>query len=215
MKNSTMKSWEEVEQSNNRTQEEQEIFEIHTKKNPFSCEKGIVNIIANKVEEYFKEEYDKKLISKKGKEFDFTKYVSNNYKENINNVDYKKYVKKIKEIYEEYKKYIDDKKDSSDKEEGAKDTQEIYSQLKNSLLEEFKNVDLMLDILINCSYEKSIITPSFVWSVSGGELIERLLDKNNRTISFLVKDEKGTIEFSGETFKIETKIIEKEEEYNE
>ena len=41
MKNSTMKSWEEVEQSNNRTQEEQEIFEIHTKKNPFSCEKGI------------------------------------------------------------------------------------------------------------------------------------------------------------------------------
>lgn len=215
MKNSTMKSWEEVEQSNNRTQEEQEIFEIHTKKNPFSCEKGIVNIIANKVEKYFKEEYDKKLISIKGKEFDFTKYVSESYKENVNSVDYKKYVKKIKEIYEEYKKYIDDKKDTSDKEEGAKDTQEIYFQLKNSLLEEFKSVDLMLDILINCSYEKSIITPSFVWSVAGEELIERLLDKNNRTISFLVKDENGTIEFSGETFKIETKKIEKEEEYNE
>lgn len=70
------------------------------------------------------------------------------------------------------------------------------------------------DIIIDLCYgEKK--NKKFVWDVCGEQIIENLLDKNSRSISYPIEDRDGDIHFRGLTFTLkQTTLEERFNEYN-
>ena len=70
------------------------------------------------------------------------------------------------------------------------------------------------DIIIDLCYGEKR-NKKFVWDVCGEQIIENLLEKNNRIISYPIEDESGDIRFRGLTFTLKQMTLEGESnEYN-
>lgn len=64
----------------------------------------------------------------------------------------------------------------------------------------------LCDILIDICYEKDS-TKQLVWDIAGQTIIDNLLDKNGRIISYPVRDDDGDVMFNGEKFTYDTRYV--------
>ena len=74
------------------------------------------------------------------------------------------------------------------------------------------NEELLVNTLIELSYNKSKITKAFAWYVGGEQILRCMLSKNENKIKYPVRDLEGDIVFDGEIFKMIEKVIEEEDE---
>ena len=83
-------------------------------------------------------------------------------------------------------------------------------QLKQTFMEEcYKvcpNLEVLSNIVVDICYNSNK-NKTFAWDVAGEQLFKNVLNKNNNTIKFPVKDENGDFEFAGERFSIQEKVI--------
>ena len=68
---------------------------------------------------------------------------------------------------------------------------------------------MLCDILIDLCY-KTETSKYAAWGVSGENIIENLLERNNYTIEYPELDEDGGINFGGYKFSVRKKILDKE-----
>ena len=68
----------------------------------------------------------------------------------------------------------------------------------------------LCNIILDVCYTKSS-TKRFAWNMCGYDIIQNLLDKNNREISYPTFSTDGELEYAGELFTVETKRIEVDE----
>ena len=133
---------------------------------------------------------------------------SDNFDKDILKTD-KKYSKKseekIKELYKDYKKqqkqYIQT--------DGRTDKAEDRIQKREMLIESFKrkadeicvNQEELCNIIIDMVYESNN-SKQFAWDIVGEQIIENLLNKNNRKYTYPIICEEGNIEWKGYKFKL-------------
>lgn len=63
--------------------------------------------------------------------------------------------------------------------------------------------DIMMDLCYTKTYSKK-----FAWEMCGDQLIQNLLNRNKRTIIYPTADEDGDIEFRGNRFRVEQRLME-------
>jgi hypothetical protein len=198
---------DELINKNDKTEFEREKLAYYLDKNPLSDNPCVVNKIAHKVEVNFEGDlnYENNKVP-----FDYSVYTNNK----IDNVD-RNVQNKINNIYSEYKSMVQNKKNNSnynsDKEEGMNESIQNFDALKEELHNVHEDISELTDILIHLSYNKSLISKSFVWSMVGEIILENMLNKNNRTIYYPIKDNEGDILYDGDKFRMIKKIIESEE----
>jgi len=89
----------------------------------------------------------------------------------------------------------------------------------NMMLEDFmkeclcvcSNEDTLNDILIDVFYSKNSVN-KLAYAICGDAAVRNLLRRNGNKISFPVQDPDGDIEYGGKRFRIETVLLEEEEE---
>lgn len=197
---------DELINKKDKTQFEKEKLAYYLEKNPLSDNPCIVNKIAHNVEVNFEGDLNNDNNNSK---FDYSVYIN----DKIENVD-KNLQSKINKIYAEYKSMITNKKNNSDynsdKEEGMNESIQNFDALKEELHNVHENISELTDILVYLAYEKSIVSKNFVWSMMGDIILDNMLNKNNRTINYPIRDNEGDILYDGNRFKMISKIIESE-----
>ncbi len=202
------KTIEELRFSENRTPEEQEFLDRFDDKLPLSDNPCIINKIAHKVEREFYKVFG---YNKRDSDFDYTIYQYDGVEEKAT----AKQIKDICKLYEEYKginKTIKLNTSKLNKDDYYGYTIAVYDVLSKQIREVIPNEILLVNTLIELSYNKSKISKAFAWSFAGDLILECMLDKNERKIMYPVKDLEGNIEFDGEIFKMIEKVIEEEDE---
>lgn len=83
-------------------------------------------------------------------------------------------------------------------------------ELKNDYVAECAKVcpsqETLCDIVVDICYERRG-TMKFAWEMCGEQIVENLLERNARTVTFPVKDTEGTISYCGERFSLHTMEI--------
>lgn len=72
------------------------------------------------------------------------------------------------------------------------------------------NIHVLCDILLDLCY-KSSSGKRFVWKICADEIIKNLLMSNNHMISYPTKCSNGDISYGGQTFIMQTKKVEDEQ----
>ena len=200
------KTIEELRFTENRTPEEQEFLDRFDDKLPLSDNPCIINKIAHKVEREFYKVFG---YNKRCNDFDYTIY-------QYNGVEEKATPKQIKDICNLYNQYKDINKDRKSNKVANEDTYEWFNNLYDGLIKEasmiIPNEELLVNTLIELSYNKSKITKAFAWYVGGEQILRCMLSKNGNKIEYPVRDLEGDIVFDGEIFKMIEKVIEEEDE---
>ena len=179
-------------------------IEGYKNQNPVFTTESTMNKIARHIEEEFK---DIKLKVKNSDGFDIEilkseiKYSKDTYLE-------------IEKLYKSYKKtqkeYLTNNKKDKPCEKREK---------RITFLENFKqwsyvtcpNSEELCNIVIDMTYKENG-NKQFTWDIAGEQIIENLLNKNNRKYSYPVLDKDGDIEWKGHIFKmIEMELNECEE----
>ena len=198
---------DELINKKDKTQFENEKLAYYLEKNPLSDNPCVVNKIAHNVEVNF--EGDLNNDNNSNRKFDYSVYVN----DKIENVD-KNLQSRINKIYSEYKSMITNKKNNSDynsdKEEGMNESIQNFEALKEELHSIHEDINELTDILVYLAYEKSIVSKNFVWSMMGDTILDNMLNKNNRTINYPIRDCEGDILYDGDRFKMVSKILESE-----
>lgn len=193
------KSLYELQNSGNLTQEELIFLENYEKYLPVEVSPGVINRICWKIEDIFRSTdvlsdvyFDKDILKNN------SKYTNDEFEA-------------VKILYGEYNKSIQlvlrkqRKNEESDENVGL-----IVDQLKQAFLEECNKVcpnsEVLSNIVVDLCYDSSK-NKTFAWDVAGEQLFRNVLKKNNNTIRFPVKDENGDIEFCGERFSLQEKVI--------
>jgi len=117
----------------------------------------------------------------------------------------------VLQLYEAYNRRIHDYMRYASKERVDED--EFVAQ-RSMMIQEFKsecqaacsNRHQLCDILLDICYRKEG-SKQFVWDLASEEIIENLLQKNDRYISYPVLDERGDVVFGGERFSFSIKQI--------
>jgi hypothetical protein len=193
------KSLYELQNSEILTQEEQIFLENYEKYLPISVSPGVMNRICWRIEDAFQstdvlsDVYFDKNILKNGSEYTDEEFEA------------------VKILYDEYNKSIQlVLRKQKKNEESDENTGLVVDQLKQAFLEECNkicpNSEVLSNIVVDLCYSSSK-NKTFAWDVAGEQLFKNVLQKNNNTISFPVKDENGDFEFCGERFSLHTKVI--------
>lgn len=102
--------------------------------------------------------------------------------------------------------------DQIDKDESAV----TISAMKDEFIQECHmacpDSKVLCEILLDVCYKRST-SKKFAWDICGEQIVENLLEKNNREISAPVLDDDGDILFCGNKFKLITKRLEEIYEY--
>jgi hypothetical protein len=114
-------------------------------------------------------------------------------------------------LYDEYNKNVQlVLKKQKKNEECDENVGLAVDQLKQTFMEECykvcSNSEVLSNIVVDLCYSSSK-NKTFAWDVAGEQLFQNVLKKNNNTICFPVKDENGDLEFCGERFSLQTKVI--------
>ena len=197
---------DELKNKKRKTKAEKERLNYFLEKNPLSDNKCLVNIIAHKVEK----EFDDIIIKEnKNKNFDYSIYMS----EDIKSVD-RNTIIKIKKVYKDYMTSLKHKNSINyifaDKEDKTKDSKQALDILKDDLLKIEPNEEYLANILIYLSYEKNVVSKTFVWTFVGDSILKIMLKKSNDIIKYPIKDKNGYISYDGDKF-IEKELEIKEE----
>lgn len=83
-----------------------------------------------------------------------------------------------------------------------------FKQLCNEIC---SNAEQLCNIVLDLCYRNNR-SKQFAWDMCGTQIIENLLNKNGRKLSFPVSDDNGDIEFGGQRFSMSTIIIGSDEE---
>lgn len=201
-------SIEELEKSENMTDEQKNFIDWYYKMMPLIMSKCTMNEICRYVE---KQDFK---LSSSFPDFNTEIIKSGNvYEEN----EYKTIKNKLKKVYSEYNKkiYLFNKEISKDK---NSDKNVIESQRKN-----FKNefrIDcinicedyvMLCDALIDICYLNNN-SKQFVWDICGKQIVQNLLEKNDYKITYPVSDKNGNITFCGNRYSLTTTIVEKDDD---
>ena len=185
--------------------EERKFIEYYDRHMPLSNNPCIVNKIAHKIENVF----DGDSISIANGNFDYSIYMSTIDGEvklptNTN--------KKIIDLYNSYKKISKNKNSSLTnepaKEDKTKDKNDLYDILRIDIRKVIQDEKVLCNTLIELSYKKNRISKSFVWSMVGDIILKNLLEKNNNTITYPIRDEEGSIVYGGVRFSLKNKLVE-------
>ena len=197
------KSIDELKAVQNKTEEEKDFLKYYEKHLPLSNNPCVVNKIANKVENVF----DGDLKStRKEKNFDYTMYMSDNEFKAT-----KTQKAKLIELYEEHKRAVKGRlciAEQEIKDNRAKNNYELFEIERMKAMEIISDEANLTDTLIEMSYKLTKISRAFVWNLVGDVILNNLLNKNENTIHYPVKDNEGDIVFNGNRFRLETKTIE-------
>ena len=113
---------------------------------------------------------------------------------------YKQYNDELINLTKTFKEYhIDDN-------EKTTSMQCLNKTYRDKCIQTCPDVDELCNIVLDLCYtnEKS---KQFAWCVCGKQIIQNLLKRNNNTISYLVADDCGDIEYCGRLFSKKKKII--------
>lgn len=193
------KSLQELQNSENLTQEELFFLDSYEKYLPVSIAPGVMNRICWKIEDAFKStdvlpnvEFDKNML-KNNSEYTSEEFAA------------------IKALYDDYNTNMQlilrkqRKNEESDEHVGL-----LVDQLKQTFLEECNmvcpNAEILSNIVVDICYSSSK-NKTFAWDVSGEQLFKNVLKKNNNVINYPTKDENGDFEFSGNKFSMHQKKI--------
>ena len=190
--------------SNVSNKDERDFIDYYEKHIPLSNNPCIVNKIAHKIESAF----DGDLISKKHDNFDYSVYMTSKPDEVKISSDTSK---KITELYNNYKKISRNKNSSLveevDKEKKTKNENDIYDVLRLDIRKVIEDEKLLCDTLIELAYKKNKISKSFAWSMVGNVILNNLLEKNDNTITYPIRDENGEILYGGIRFSLKNKRV--------
>ena len=193
------KSLFELQNSEILTQEEQIFIDNYEKYLPVSVAPGIINRICWRIEDIFQSTdvlpdvyFDKNILKN---DLDYTDEEFNG----------------VKMLFDEYNKNVQLMlKRQKKNEECDENVGLAVDQLKQAFMEECyqvcSNSEVLSNIVVDLCYSSSK-NKTFAWDVTGEQLFQNVLKKNNNTITFPVKDDNGNIEFCGERFALHTKTI--------
>jgi hypothetical protein len=187
------------------TKEEEDFIKAIKYKSPVFNNPCTMNKICWKIEDEFK---DIKLKINKNDNFDMKILKTNkSYK--------KETFELIKELYKKYKK----QQSENLKYKNANVTSEENANARGVFVYEFKsraeeicsNSEDLCNILVDLVY-KNKDSKQFVWDICGEQIIENLLNKNDRKYRYPVVCKDGDIEWQGFKFKMIEKEVNKCEE---
>ena len=116
-------------------------------------------------------------------------------------------------MYEEYKGINKDMRSNKSLNEETYDwITGAYNEFRKEIQILIPNEKMLVNTIIDLSYNKSKITKVFAWAITGDLILKCMLSKTDNTISFPTRDITGDIEFDGEIFKMVESIIEEEDE---
>lgn len=190
----------------NKTEEEITYLEYYKNKMPVGINPCIMNRIAWKVEDEFK---DIKNSIKKTK-FDKTIYMTDISISKTNK-------KKMLNLYDKYKKTVTQFMKNANREKTDKETKkEKFNEFINAFLNEAlkicSNEEEMCNTLIDSCYD-DINARGFIWNIAGKQILRNLAKNNNNTIKYPIRKENGNVTFNGESFTFLSREM-KEEEIN-
>lgn len=190
---------DELKNKQNKTDEENDFLSYYEKLSPVSNNNSIVNRIAHKLEN----KLDKLP----------TNIRKSNFNKNILITDKK--VKKAmqEELLDLYKKYNIDIRNTmksnvnkiKDSVEDIKNNRELYMK---SFIEKANEIckndsEVLCNALVELLYDKTN-SKQFLWDTCGDYIINKLLNENNSTINFPVKDINGNILWDGEKYSMKS-----------
>lgn len=122
----------------------------------------------------------------------------------------------IAELYEEYTQKVQEfmvesyykRMDQDDAIVGKALLLRNFKQICNEIC---SNAEQLCNIVLDLCYRNNR-SKQFAWDMCGTQIIENLLNKNGRKLSFPVSDDNGDIEFGGQRFSMSTIIIGSDEE---
>ena len=198
---------EELLKKENKTIKEKEFLQYYENLKPAGDNPCIINRISWIFEKQFSDflsnnpsdsDYDFSIL-KSGVE-----YSKKDYSE----------IKKIKMEYDDavqnYKKAV--KNTNIDKEEAQTSKQTMVFYFKSKCEQVCSNEKELCDILIDLCYSSNK-SKQFVWDICGETIVNNLLEKNDYTIYYpVLVDFDEDFEFSGEKFRMDTKVLKEDEE---
>ena len=204
--NTFLKPLNEILMSNNKTEEESKFVNEYYSHFPVSNHNGTMNRICRYVEcelENIKID-NKKMVGfnismlKTDKEYDSKLFAE------IKNL-YNEYNKKIQNKTKELKKEsIRSHKDR--KKEKCSFILELNDEFRKKCFDLCEDEEKLCNSVIDVCYTSNN-SKNFAWDIFGNQIIENLLNNNDRKMFYIEKDEDGDIEYFGENFSIYSKEV--------
>ena len=187
-----------------KTEEEIIYLQYYKNKMPVGINPCIMNQIAWKVEEEFKD--IKNTISKV--EFDKHIYMTESKISKANK-------KKIAILYDKYKKTVTQFMKNANREKADKETKkekfnEFITSFHNEALAICSNEEELCNTLIEACYD-DVNARGFIWNIVGKQILKNLIKINNGIIKYPVRDLEGQVIFNGEKFNFIKREIREEE----
>lgn len=185
------KTYEELRDAVNRTEEEEFTYRYIQNKIPVFNNKSVCNRICHKLEE----EFDNiKLSVKDDSGFDY-----NIYKSSVSTP--KNIIKEIEDVYKVYKTELKkiSRKFMMDSDIEIEENK-LFEVLREKMQIICPNSEVMCNAVLDITYGKNK-NKEFAWTMVGEQIIENLLSKNNYTYTYPILDESGDIEWDGYKFK--------------
>lgn len=196
---------DELRNKQDKTDEENNFLCYYEKLSPVSNNDSIVNRIAHKLED----KLDKLPMNIRKSNFDKNilitdKHIKKRIEEDLVDL-YKKYNTDIRNTM---KSNVNKIKDSV---EEIKNNRELYMK---SFIEKANEIckndsEILCNALVKLLYDKTN-SKQFLWDICGDYIINKLLNENNNTINFPVKDINGNILWDGEKYSIKSMKIKEE-----
>lgn len=204
-----VRSLDDLAEKKDKTPEMESFFEYYSRQKPVGENNCVVNRIAKLFESEFNGALNKIAKQMNASDFDYsilksgTTYSKSNYQ-------------RIEQIYREYQQKISHfqarkKTEKIDEFDSFLQMQTLTEWFKGECYQVCNNEEEMCDIVVDICYrnEKS---KQFAWAICGDVIIENLLQRNGRRISYpLVTDKNGEFNYGGFPFIMREIKIEKEE----
>ena len=187
---------DELRDKKDKTQKEQEGYNIFALQCPVNVSPSVINKIAWHIEKHFAQ---KDLF--KIEEFDVSKFKDPNieYSQRMYN--------KVAELREEYKNALQttirsDRRKYVDQETQAIINKILLDNFKEQTIETCGDIDVATNVLVDVCYSDNK-SKDLLWELCSEQLIRNLIKNGYDTIRFPIQDKDGDIEFKGMKFKME------------
>lgn len=166
---------------------------------------GVHDCVMNRICRRFEQEFDGYIARHSGDfEFDYRIMKSG---QDYTTTQYNA----VLQLYNAYNRRAQDymqyaKKERVDDDENANQKSVMIQEFKSECQSVCSNNLQLCDILLDICYQKEG-SKQFVWDIASEEIIENLLNRNDRYISYPVLNAEGDVEFGGERFSFSIKQI--------
>lgn len=178
------------------TKEENEFLEWYEKKIPVSMNKCVVNKIAWIVDGNFNGTFGRMT----DKNIDWSIYQN----KDILDIGDKKQIRKVVKLCNDYSKTLSNKTfvEYNNKDEIYGDMDDRDSVFLSDIYNVIPNEDVLLNTLLELSYNKSKIGRWLCWFICGNLIVKNILNNNKNIIEYPYKCDDGDFEYDGDLFKM-------------